>query len=190
MDGIDGIASAEAAFVGLVAGVLVWPAAPELAVAWWVLGGAAAGLLAWSWPPARIFMGDVGSGFIVFVIAALLMRSLQIGALNLPTALVLVAPCLCDTTLTLLRRMVRGEAWYAGHRLHAYQHLSRRWGSHRQVTLAAIALNLALVAPSAWLCTTRGAIAPWVAAAVFAIISVLAVRAGSGRRETDGTTSE
>ena len=190
MDGIDGIASAEAAFVGLVAGILVWPQAPELAIAWWVLSGASAGLLVWSWPPAKIFMGDVGSGFIGFVIAALLIRSLQVAALNLPTALVLVAPFLCDTTLTLLRRMARGEAWYAGHRLHAYQHLSRRWGRHLPVTLASIGLNFVLVAPAAWLCAAQPSVAPWVALAIFAIISVLALRAGSGRSEANGTSQE
>lgn len=190
MDGIDGIASAEATFVGVFAGILVWPAAPELATAWWIVGGAAGGLLVWGWPPARIFMGDVGSGFLGFVIVVLLLLSLRARALDLYAALILVAPFVCDTTITLLRRMARGEAWYAGHRLHGYQHLARRWGGHMPVTGAAIALNLVLVAPAAWWSANDPERAPWVAAAVFAIIIVLVVGAGAGRPETDGTAGE
>jgi Fuc2NAc and GlcNAc transferase len=120
------------------------------------------------------------------MIAVLLICSVAMQALNLPTALVLVAPFLCDTTLTLLRRMMRGEAWYAGHRLHAYQHLSRRWRSHLRVTTASIALNLALVAPAAWVCHRFPATAPWVAGATFAIICVLAIEAGAGSPESHG----
>ena len=184
MDGIDGIASAEAAFIGLLAGALALPLAPEIATAWLIVGGAACGLLVWSWPPARIFMGDVGSGFLGFIIASLLVLSLQRGVFSLSTVLVLVSPFLCDTTITLLRRMLRGEAWYLGHRLHAYQHLARRWSGHRRVTIASIFLNVFLVAPSAWLCVTEAEIAPWVACCVLGVSAVIVLAAGAGHPES------
>ena len=128
---------------------------PILAAGWWIVGGASAGLLLWCWPPARLFMGDVGSGFLGFVIMALLVWSLNAGVMNVPTALVLVAPFACDATITLCRRMLRGEPWYAGHRLHGYQHLARRWGSHRRVTVAAMTVNILVVAPAAAACAAH-----------------------------------
>jgi Fuc2NAc and GlcNAc transferase len=187
MDGIDGIAAAEAAFVGLAAAWLVGAAgAPAgLETAWAVLGGASLGFLAWNWAPARVFMGDVGSGFLGFVIAMLLLQSVRSGALSVATAVVLVAPFVVDTTITLLRRMARGERWYLAHRTHAYQWLARRWGSHARVTVLSVLVNLAVVAPAAWTCQRHPALAVPVAGGVLAVLSLLAWRAGAGRREQD-----
>jgi Fuc2NAc and GlcNAc transferase len=193
MDGIDGIAAAEAAFVGLAAAWLVGAAgAPAgLQFAWAVLGGASLGFLAWNWAPARVFMGDVGSGFLGFMIAMLLLQSIREGALSVAAAVVLVAPFLVDTTVTLLRRMARGERWYLAHRTHAYQWLARRWGSHARVTSLSVLLNLALVAPAAWACQRHPQNAAWIAGTLLALLSLLAWRAGAGRPEqaTGGTST-
>ena len=75
-------------------------------------------------------MGDVGSGFLGFVLALLLVNSTGQSALNFWTAVILTAPFVADATVTLVARIARGERWYNAHRSHAYQWLARRWGSH------------------------------------------------------------
>jgi Fuc2NAc and GlcNAc transferase len=189
MDGIDGIAAAEAAFVGLMAAWLVSApgSGPGLSLAWAGLGGASLGFLVWNWAPARIFMGDVGSGFLGFAIAMLLVHSIHEERLSTWTAIVLVAPFLVDTTLTLVRRMARREKWYLAHRTHAYQWLARRWGSHSRVTLLSLLVNLLVIAPAAVTCQRLPAVAPLIAGLVLAVLSVALWRAGAGRQEIDAT---
>jgi Fuc2NAc and GlcNAc transferase len=167
MDGIDGIAASQAVFM-LAAGAMLaaWlhPAAVD-AVEWlWMLALAAAtlGFLAFNWPPARIFMGDVGSTYLAFMIFALALLSVREGWLTYPAWLVLGAVFVADASVTLARRVLAGERWFEAHRSHAYQRLSRRWGSHRRVTLLVIGINLLWLAPlalaslvwpgAAWIC--------------------------------------
>lgn len=157
MDGIDGIAASQAVFM-LLAGALLgaWfsPGAADAAEWLWMLAVAAAtlGFLAFNWPPARIFMGDVGSTYLAFMVFALALLSVRGSWLTYPVWLVLGAVFVADASLTLLRRMLAGERWFEAHRSHAYQRLSRRWGSHRRVTLLVIAFNLLWLAPLAWAC--------------------------------------
>lgn len=186
MDGIDGIAVTQAGFVAFVAGILAAEAgAPFTLVAAWVtVAGAACGFLPWNWAPARIFLGDVGSGFLGFMIAALALLSWRESVLPVATALILVAPFLADATITLLRRMVQGERWYAAHRSHAYQWLARRWRSHAKVTGAFAAIDVLLVLPLAVLSVKREDWAISVAAALYGLLVVVALLAGAGRRET------
>ena len=186
MDGIDGIAAGEAAFVCFAAALAVaahgGPAG--LVQLWAVIGAASLGFLPWNWAPARIFMGDAGSAFLGFTIGLLLVYSAQVTELSIWTALILVAPFAADTTLTLLRRMLRGERWYSAHRRHAYQWLARRWGSHANVTLLFAAVNLLLVAPLAWWSLRAPGAAPWLAAGLLAALTVAAWLAGAGRPDT------
>jgi len=187
MDGIDGIAAAEAAFVSLAAAALVAATGGpgELVALWTIVGTASLGFLGWNWPPARIFMGDVGSGFLGFVIALLLVASSGSSGLSVWTALILVAPFAADATVTLLRRVMRRERWYSAHRTHAYQWLSRRWGSHARVTLLFAAINLLLVLPAAWWSIQRTDLAPGLAAAVLGAFAIAAFAAGAGRPERE-----
>jgi Fuc2NAc and GlcNAc transferase len=150
MDGIDGIAGTEALFICAVAGWLVRPADPVLALLLWIVAASAAGFLLWNWAPARIFMGDAGSCYLGFLIAALAFISVRAESLSLPVWLLLWGPFLADTTVTLVRRMLRGEKWWLAHRSHAYQHLSTRLQGHARATTAFVALNLAVVLPVAW----------------------------------------
>ncbi len=153
MDGIDGLAGAEVLTVTLSAAFLLWLASPsesmpDIAVLL-ALAAAAAGFLAWNWPPAKIFMGDVGSGFVGFLLAALALRTATAGSLSLAVWLILTGVFFVDATVTLLRRMASGQRWYEAHRSHAYQHAARRWASHRRVSLAVIAVNLLWLLPLA-----------------------------------------
>lgn len=185
MDGIDGIAASEAAFVAFAAAWLAGAtgAPASLVTLWLVTGAASLGFLAWNWPPARIFMGDVGSGFLGFVLPLLLVYSTGHSGLNPWTALVLGAPFVADATVTLVARIARGERWYSAHRSHAYQWLSRRWGSHARVTGLFILVNVGLVLPAAWWTVLRPQHGPLVAAVVLVTLGAAARVAGAGRPE-------
>ncbi len=190
MDGIDGLAGSEAVFAALAAAVLAAVAGAEgQAWALGLLAAASAGFLVWNWPPARIFMGDAGSGFLGLMLGLLGVAAAGTGAVPLAVWAILLGVFIADATVTLLRRMVRGERWYAAHRSHAYQHLARRWGSHRRVTLAVAAVNLGWLLPlavAAW--HWPGASLP-IAVLAVAPLAVLAFRLGAGVPEP-GRTAE
>lgn len=137
MDGIDGLAALHVIAVCVGGGLSLLVAGdPDVSV-WPALGLAAAtcGFLVWNWPPARIFMGDVGSGFLG---AAVAICTLQAGLAAPPLfwAWVLLSGTFTvDATVTLLRRVWRREVLFDAHRTHAYQCLVSRWGAHRPVTL-------------------------------------------------------
>ena len=147
MDGINGIAASQTAVFAAVCAVLLnSPMGTALAL---LLLGACIGFLPFNFPRARIFMGDVGSGPLGFLIAVLLTLGLQETADpwgRLPLWFPL-APFLVDAGWTLLTRMVKGEAWWTAHVTHVYQLWSRRLGAHTPVTLAYLAVALA----GAWL---------------------------------------
>jgi len=160
MDGIDGIAGMNAVFMLLGGASLAAWAHPEaMASPFWQLmlciAAATIGFLFLNWPPAKIFMGDVGSTWLAFMVFALALLSVQAGWLSYSTWLVLAAVFVTDSTVTLLTRIARGERWYEAHRSHVYQIFARRWGEHRPVTIIAGGLNLLWVAPWAWACAVR-----------------------------------
>ncbi|MDR2092956.1 MAG: glycosyltransferase family 4 protein [Azoarcus sp.] len=145
MDGIDGIAATEAVCVCLGgAALFLLGDAPCLAIAPILLAAAVAGFLCWNWPPARIFMGDGGSGFLGFTLGLL---SLQAPAFFWHWT-ILLAVFICDASLTLARRALAGQTLHEAHRSHAYQHAAQRWG-HLPVTLTTAAINLFWLLPLA-----------------------------------------
>ncbi len=183
MDGIDGIAASEALFVASAgAGLAALSGQGGIALACVALAGAAFGFLVWNWPPAKIFMGDVGSGFLGATLAVLGYAAAIADAAMLWPWIILVAVFVTDATITLGRRFLRGERWYAAHRSHAYQWASRRWG-HLAVTLAVSAINVGWLGPLAYLTYLRPALGPGVAAAAYLPLAVLALVIGAGRRE-------
>ena len=113
MDGIDGLAASEAIMTAGVAGILILTGGqPGLAVIIWTLAAATAGFLIWNWAPARIFMGDVGSGFLGYTFAILAVFTENQGSLPLLVWITLLALFIVDATATLLRRIGLGERWY------------------------------------------------------------------------------
>ncbi len=154
MDGIDGLAGSEAAFVLAAAVVLALsaPGAPTDPHLWWMVGllAAAIGFLFFNFPPARIFMGDVGSTYLGFMIAWFALSTVAAGWLGPLQWLILVALFVSDATVTLVRRFLQGEKVFEAHRRHAYQVLSRRWQGHMPVTLLAAAVNVVWLLPLAW----------------------------------------
>ena len=141
MDGIDGIAASQAALAaGAYALFAGQGAVFGLAVA---LAAGALGFLPFNFPRARIFLGDVGSGALGYMLAALLAGAGR-GA-PIETRILLLWPVsvfLLDASLTLLSRMLDGERWWQPHTRHAYQAWARRRG-HAPVTLAYAAATLA-----------------------------------------------
>jgi Fuc2NAc and GlcNAc transferase len=151
MDGIDGIAGSEAVFVSGAGAALSWfsrdmgSQAPLLMF----FSAACGGFLVRNWPPARIFMGDVGSGFVGFAIGVFILVSATREGLSLVVWLLLTAVFLVDSTYTLIKRVATGQRWAEAHRSHAYQHATQLFGSHRIVTLAVWAINLCWLLPLA-----------------------------------------
>jgi Fuc2NAc and GlcNAc transferase len=156
MDGIDGIAAAELLFVNLVSLMFVINTdSVEIALLSLVLISGAAGFLIWNWPPARIFMGDVGSGFCGFALGLLAIISMQSGLMTVWTWVILLGVFVTDSTFTLLRRLWRGERWYEGHASHAYQNAARLYKSHAKVTITILMINCLWLAPLAWVSVTK-----------------------------------
>jgi Fuc2NAc and GlcNAc transferase len=148
MDGIDALASLQGLFVSLAAaGTLLYLGDITTAKICFTLAATLTGFLCWNWPPARIFMGDVGSGTLGFIFAMLIFS----GTLPLTFWFILMAVFICDATFTLLRRMLGGEKWYSAHRSHAYQRFVQRGYSHKQVAMGILLFNLCILLPLAWL---------------------------------------
>lgn len=150
MDGIDGIASIEAICV-CVGGALLYALQghADAAVLPLLLSFAVVGFLYWNFPPARIFMGDAGSGFLGVVLGVLSLQAAWIDQSLLWGWLILLGVFVVDATFTLLRRLLRGDKVYEAHRSHAYQYASRQFGRHLPVTLAVAAINLCWLLPVA-----------------------------------------
>jgi len=184
MDGIDGIAGTEAAFVSGAAALLGMSAAHVgISPAAALFCAAACGFLLWNWPPARIFMGDVGSGYLGFVIAVLAMAAMADDPAALWVWLILGGVFFVDATVTLVRRTLRGDRVYEAHRSHAYQWLARRWGQHLQVTLAVLTVNVLWLLPAAWLASRYPGRALWAVLAAYLPLIILVLAAGAGKAE-------
>jgi Fuc2NAc and GlcNAc transferase len=185
MDGIDGIAGSEAVFMTCAGAWLnAWHRGDVgLTASLLSLSAASLGFLIWNWPPAKIFMGDVGSGFLGFVVATLGLACAQAGALPIGVWAILGGTFLVDATVTLLRRVARGDRWFEAHRIHAYQHLTRRWGAHGQVTKVVMLVNLFWLLPWAWVAANDSSIAPLCIVGALGPLIGLAIVAGAGSRE-------
>ena len=156
MDGIDGIATTQSTISGFNIGLLLWPSDPGLGAVALSLAGGAAGFAVWNLPPARIFMGDVGSGFLGFLIGALAIAGWSLHGVSLVALLLPTGPFIADASMTLLRRLARRERLHLAHRKHLYQRLTIAGWSHGAVTsvYASTALALACIgqfgAANAW----------------------------------------
>jgi Fuc2NAc and GlcNAc transferase len=183
MDGIDGLASAQCAFV-VLAGILLASAGQRVDASLLpgvAMGGAAAGFLIWNAPPAKIFMGDVGSGFIGFGLAVAALASSGQGMISLWTWFILHGLFIADSTVTLITRLIRGQRVYEAHRLHVYQRLARRWSSHGRVTVAYMSINLIWCLPWAIATVHWPVNAPILALAALTPLIAAALWAGGGR---------
>lgn len=172
MDGINGVAGVEA--VSVCAGMcLIYWAVDDVRAAAWpaLLLAATVGFLPWNFPRARIFLGDVGSGFLGLLLGALALDGLRHGSGVFWAWLILLGVFIVDATQTLARRLVRGERVYEAHRSHAYQHAAQRYG-HTRVTVAVGLINLGWLMPLA-LVAARG----WLDGALVFVVALLPLAA-------------
>lgn len=149
MDGINGLATSQALLCGIAFAVLPGIAAPTLAIA---LSGACLGFLPFNFPRARLFLGDVGSTSLGYLVAALVaFRITSTPATDWPLLLLPPLAMLADSGMTMLWRMHRGDRWWHAHAEHAYQRWSRSKG-HAVVTLAYGLWTIAVIGVmlSAW----------------------------------------
>ncbi|MCW0232309.1 MAG: glycosyltransferase family 4 protein [Ferrovibrio sp.] len=145
MDGINGITGIEMTSIG--AGytlVSLAQNAEGVAPAGLIVAAAALGFLPWNWGRAKVFLGDVGSVPVGYLLGALLLALALSGAWA--AALILPMYYWIDATYTLLRRLLRGEKIWQAHRSHFYQQGARKLGSHAAVSGRIAALNLVLIA--------------------------------------------
>jgi UDP-N-acetylmuramyl pentapeptide phosphotransferase/UDP-N-acetylglucosamine-1-phosphate transferase len=173
MDGIDGITGVESASIGIglvAVAVVTLGAVAGQALAGLALAGAAIGFLVWNWHPARVFLGDVGSVPLGYVVGALLIQSVVAG--HWAPALILPLYYFADATWTLFARLLAGERVWQAHKTHFYQRAHQGGLSHAQVSAAIGSLNLVLI-----LCAAAAGLG-WVWPALFAAVAAVAVLLG------------
>ena len=154
VDGIDGLAAGEAISTGVIGGlILVAMGHYGLAMVAFLIAAANAGFLPLNWAPAKLFMGDVGSGMLGYLFAVLAIASENAGAVPLLIWVLLLGAFVFDATVTLCRRIAHGERWYHAHHSHAYQRMVQAGRSHAQVSTMILLINLvlAILAIVAWL---------------------------------------
>jgi UDP-N-acetylmuramyl pentapeptide phosphotransferase/UDP-N-acetylglucosamine-1-phosphate transferase len=147
MDGSDGLAGGMA-LVGFGAYAVAAGSAghePLLALAL-ALAAAALGFLTFNFPPAKIFLGDVGSVPLGFLAGALGLQGWRDDLWPLWFPVVVFAPFIADASATLVRRALRGEKVWQAHREHYYQRLVRLGFGHRGTAYVAYGLMLVCAA--------------------------------------------
>jgi Fuc2NAc and GlcNAc transferase len=156
MDGSDGLAAGQA-FISAALFTAVFTLAGERGYANYaaLVASATLGFVFWNRPRASIFLGDTGSLMLGWCMGLLALVGVVSGAASPWLAFIIVSPFVVDATLTLARRVMRGERWYTPHRDHAYQRLIRAGWSHRRVLLLWIVVNILLVVPAAALVLDR-----------------------------------
>ncbi len=172
MDGIDGIAGVEMAFVALAMAVLL-PAGHTLLLPCLLLAGLSASFLCWNWAPATLFMGDAGSLFAGFLIASLIGLGAQDSAVGLQTSLLLPAVFVCDSAVALVMRLLNGENIFSAHRTHVYQLLARAWQSHQRVTLLVLVINVGILLPLAWLSAQKPALGTIILVSTYGVMCLV-----------------
>lgn len=179
MDGIDGIAGTQAALVAAVYAATTG----DVVVQWlgWALAAACLGFLPFNFPKARVFLGDVGSGGLGYLLAALLVMGFDAEPAS-AWALLPLSAFLLDATLTLGTRMVRGERWWTPHVAHLYQRLARSWNGHAWVTVCYAAWTMGAIG-LLWLLHTLGTAAIMGAVLAWYLAGAVTWKLATGRLE-------
>ncbi len=185
MDGLDGLAASQTAFMALSAAFLISISGSPVGAApvALVVGSACAGFLVWNWHPARIFLGDAGSYYLGYVVAVLIIIDTQQRDTAIHTWLILGAVFFLDATLTLIRRLVRRAPIFVAHRSHAYQQLYHRWRSHSWITAGIATVNVIWLFPWAWLVVVHPQWSPLAALIALVPVAALAFAVGAGGEE-------
>ncbi len=156
MDGMDGFAGGMAAIGFSFLSVIAWGEGENsFALLALLVAAANLGFLTLNFPPARIFMGDVGSASLGFLAAAFSLWGERREIIPLWASLLIFSPFLVDATVTLIRRVLAREKVWQAHRSHYYQRLVRLGWGHRKTVLSEYALMLATGISAVWLVHVR-----------------------------------
>ena len=151
MDGMDGFAGGMAVSGFAVFAVLGWMAGHNtFLVISLIIGASSAGFLVFNFPPARIFMGDVGSSALGLLAASLSLWGVRDGIFPIWIAVLVFSPFIADATLTLLRRFMRREKLWQAHKTHYYQKLVQAGWGHRKTVLLEYAIMLGCAITALW----------------------------------------
>ncbi len=166
MDGIDGISGVETITIGLglFAALGFSLSFDSIGIIGLYMAVIALGFLILNWHPAKIFLGDVGSVPLGYLLGGLL---LYLAASNLwAAAIILPLYYFMDAGITLLRRLLRGEKIWQAHKEHYYQQATQKGHSHSQVSIAIALTNISLIGMACYSIT-----APFIAIGI-SVISV------------------
>ncbi len=179
MDGIDGILGVQV-LVFCLGVVLLSSSAMSWSVqSMWILTGGTLGFLSYNWPPAKMFMGDVGSLFLGVVMAVFAVQLALEGVLPLAASVVLLSVFWFDASYTLCVRMLTKQRFVAAHRSHLYQRVAQKKG-HLWTTTAFLAFAAGYLFPLAWLSVRYPQMQIVVVGAAVLPVAVLAWRMGAG----------
>jgi Fuc2NAc and GlcNAc transferase len=148
MDGIDGIAVSQALLGCAIAGLISVASGNSfwLLILVCIFGGVL-GFSPWNWSPAKIFMGDVGSSYLGFVFACLLLLTAE--EIGIWVWLIILGVFVADTGVTLVIRLMTRKNVFDAHQSHLYQQLARYLGSHQKVCGLLLLISAVWLAPLA-----------------------------------------
>jgi Fuc2NAc and GlcNAc transferase len=148
MDGIDGIAISQlivpSIFIAVVSGLNHYNEAYLISI---IIIASSIFFYKYNWPPSKMFMGDVLSGFIGYYFAALTIYLNNILKISIFIIPVLLSVFIYDATVTLIKRIVKKEKIWEAHNDHYYQKFAKVYG-HKKVTVAVIIFNFILFLPA------------------------------------------
>ena len=151
MDGMDGLAGGMAVIGFGSYAALGYFAGHELFVAMsLVVASASGGFLLFNFPPARIFMGDIGSSTLGLLAAVLTLWASRDGIFPFWIGILVFSPFIVDATVTLVRRLLHGERIWQAHKTHYYQRLVQLGWGHKKTVLWEYALMLSCGVSAVW----------------------------------------
>jgi len=182
MDGIDGLAALQALvlFGGMALNFWYMGYLPWAWICLFILC-AVLGFTILNWPPAKIFMGDGGSGFLGFVIGFMMLLSASTTHVSMWSWIILLTLFIADATTTLVVRLLTGQNILQAHKLHAYQKLAQKFGSHLPVTLGYGAVMVFVLLPVSWWANHVPRSGMLLFAALFVFFSLVMLSLGCGR---------
>lgn len=183
MDGIDLITGVQTVTTSAgVAMLLLASTESDFWKVFVVITASILGFLFFNLPPAKIFLGDVGSGFIGFITAVISLAIAKDEPLVAWAMIILLGVFVTDATVTLFRRLLLREHVYVAHRTHAYQHLSKKLNRHLPVSLGVGAINIFFLLPIAWLVTESKIIPIFGVLIAYAPLVIVAALLNAGKR--------
>ncbi len=181
MDGIDGLSGGEAVVVGtLGAAIFLHSTQSGVLLVSLIVASSALGFLIMNWPPAKIFMGDVGSGFLGYMFAVLIAASATNGSASFWVWIVLLAVFIVDTTFSLIKRIRHGLKFTEPHNTHGFQKASKRLGKHLPVTISILGIDILWLAPLAWVCYLHSSVVVVVVLVAIVPLVLVSVKLKSG----------